>query len=176
MRSNWGHASWEASGLSLFIVLAQLDICPITSWWDICPCCGLRRGRFDREADDAGVALAKNEQGSGIGSLSRALGRALVRGMPVLLTCLSVVGTAAMIWVGGGIIVHGLEEYGLPSIDRAIDTAAEAAAHAIPPVARVAEWIVSAVGSGFVGLLIGAMLIPVTEYGLAPAWKLLKNI
>jgi predicted DNA repair protein MutK len=128
------------------------------------------------KADDAGVALAKNEQASVLGGLSRALGRAIVRGMPVLLTFLSGVGTAAMIWVGGGIIVHGLEEYGLPSIDRAIDTAAEAAAHAMPSIAGAAEWIVAAVGSGVVGLLIGAMLIPIIEYGVAPAWKLLKRV
>ena len=128
------------------------------------------------KADDAGVALAKNEQASVLGGLSRALGRAIVRGMPVLLTFLSGVGTAAMIWVGGGIIVHGLEKYGLRSIDRAIDTAAEAAAHAMPSVAGAAEWIVVAVGSGVVGLLIGAMVIPVIEYGVAPAWKLLKRV
>lgn len=128
------------------------------------------------KADDAGVVLAKNEQGSVLGGLSRALGRAIVRGMPVLLTLLSGVGTAAMIWVGGGIIVHGLEEYGLRSIDRAIDTAAEAAAHAMPSIAGAAEWIVVAVGSGVVGLLIGAMLIPLTEYGVSPAWKLLKRV
>ena len=128
------------------------------------------------KADDAGVALARNEQASGLGGLSRLLGRALVRGMPVLLTFLSGVGTAAMIWVGGGIIVHGLEEYGLPSIDRAIDTAAEAAAHAMPSIAGAAEWTVTAVGSGVVGLLIGGMLIPVTGYGFAPAWKLLKSV
>jgi predicted DNA repair protein MutK len=36
-----------------------------------------------------------------------------VRGMPYFLTVLSGLGTAAMIWVGGGIILHGLEEYGL---------------------------------------------------------------
>jgi uncharacterized protein len=89
------------------------------------------------KADDAGVALAKNVQGSVLGGLSRALGRAIVRGMPVLLTCPSGVG-AAMIWVGGGIIVHGFEEYGLPSIDRAIDTAAEAGAHAMPSIAGTA--------------------------------------
>ena len=65
------------------------------------------------KADDAGVALARNEQASVIGALTRAVGRALVVGMPGFLTFLSVVGTAAMIWVGGGIIVHGLEAYGL---------------------------------------------------------------
>ena len=118
-------------------------------------------------------ALATNEQGSALGGLSRALGRA---GMPFLLMLLSAVGTAAMIWVGGGIMVHGLEQYGLPSIDRAIETAAEAAAHTMPSIAGVVEWIVTAAGSGVVGLLIGGMLIPVFGYGFAPAWQLLKSV
>ena len=56
------------------------------------------------KADDAGVALA----GSG-SPAARALGRGLVLGMPPLLKVLGVAGTAAMLWVGGGIIVHGLE-------------------------------------------------------------------
>ena len=54
--------------------------------------------------------------------------------MPVFLKALSVVGTAAMIWVGGGIIIHGLEEYGLPAVGHAIHAAAEAVAHAVPAV------------------------------------------
>ena len=61
------------------------------------------------KADDAGVALARRDGASRIG---RALGRGIVRGMPVFLKILSVVGTAAMIWVGGGIILHGVEVYG----------------------------------------------------------------
>ncbi len=36
--------------------------------------------------------------------------------MPVILRVLAVVGTAAMVWVGGGIIVHGMEEFGLHSL------------------------------------------------------------
>ena len=127
------------------------------------------------KADDAGVALAKNEKASVIGSLSRALGRTLVLGMPAFLTFLSAAGTAAMIWVGGGIIVHGLELYGLTSIGHAIHVAAEAAAHALSPIAGAAEWIVTAAGSGVVGLLIGAALIPVMGFALAPAWRRLKS-
>jgi len=68
------------------------------------------------KADDVGVALARNDGTSVIGSAGRVLGRGLVRGMPSFLTVLSVVGTAAMIWVGGGIVLHGLEVYGPPSI------------------------------------------------------------
>jgi uncharacterized protein len=128
------------------------------------------------KADDVGVALAKNDSDSAMGGLSRGLGRALVRGMPVFLIFLSAAGTAAMIWVGGGIILHGLEAYGLPSIARTIHGVAETAAHALPPLAGVVEWIVTAAGSGITGLLIGAVLIPLVGSVFAPALRLVKRV
>jgi predicted DNA repair protein MutK len=94
------------------------------------------------KADDVGVALAKVDGGSTTGGMSRAFGRALVLGMPGFLTFLAAAGTAAMIWVGGGIIVHGLEAYGVHSVGEAINSAAEAAAHALPSVAGPAKWTV----------------------------------
>ena len=128
------------------------------------------------KADDVGVALAKNDRGSVTGDMSRAFGRALVLGMPGFLTFLSTAGTAAMIWVGGGIIVHGLETYGVHSPSQAINSAAEAAAHALPSAAGAVKWTVMAVLSGVVGLSIGAASIPVIGFAFAPAWKLLKGV
>jgi predicted DNA repair protein MutK len=127
------------------------------------------------KADDVGAALARNASTSVLGRLSRALGRALVAGMPVFLSILSIVGTAAMIWVGGGIIVHGLETFGWPWIGHAVHAAAEAAARALAPVGGAAEWIVTAAGSGLVGILIGGALIPIVGFVLAPAWKALAG-
>jgi uncharacterized protein len=128
------------------------------------------------KADDAGVALANNKASSVTGTLSRVVGRGLVFGMPGFLTFLSVVGTAAMIWVGGGIIVHGLEEYGLHSIYQFIHHAGEAAAHVLSWMPAAAEWIVTAALSGVVGVVIGAAAIPLIGYIVAPAWKALKSI
>jgi hypothetical protein len=85
--------------------------------------------------------------------------------MPVLLKALSVVGTAAMIWVGGGIILHGLEEYGLAALPHAVHAAAEAAGHAVPAVAGAVEWAVAAAAAGVLGLVVGAVLIPLVHYG-----------
>jgi predicted DNA repair protein MutK len=127
------------------------------------------------KADDLGMALARNRSSSVFGHLSRALGRTLVKGMPVFLQLLSITGTAAMIWVGGGIIVHGLETYGLTSLAHAIHAAGETAGRALPMLASAAEWIVSAAGAGLVGLLIGAALIPAMEFVFAPAWKRVKG-
>ncbi|MGH6707361.1 MAG: DUF808 domain-containing protein [Bradyrhizobium sp.] len=127
------------------------------------------------KADDAGVALARNDRTSIIGSTGRALGHALVRGMPVFLVLLSAVGTAAMIWVGGGIVLHGVEVYGPPSIGHAVHAATEAAAHALPSVAGALSWIVEAAISGAVGLVVGAASIPIIGFAVAPAWKRLKG-
>jgi predicted DNA repair protein MutK len=127
------------------------------------------------KADDLGVMLARNKNASMIGATSRALGRGLVLGMPYLLAVLSAVGTAAMIWVGGGIVVHGLEVYGLHAIGALIHHVAAAAAHALPAIAGAVEWIVSAAGAGIFGLAIGAVLIPVTEFAVAPLWRLVKS-
>ena len=128
------------------------------------------------KADDVGLALAKNDVASAVGVVGRALGRALVRGMPVFLTILSAVGTAAMIWVGGGIVLHGLEIYGPAAIGLAIHAATGAAAHALPSLAGAIEWLVGAAIAGVAGLAIGAASIPIIGFAVAPAWKWLKGL
>jgi predicted DNA repair protein MutK len=90
--------------------------------------------------DDIGLHLARNNL-----SPFRALGRGLVEAMPWLLRFLSVVGTAAMIWVGGGIIVHGLH----------------ATPHVIAEVgggSGFVHWLADAGFSGVVGLIIGGVI------------------
>ena len=147
------------------------------------------------KADDAGVALAGNDRpiSSAFGfrqgapgqppsgadrfarSITQGLGRGLVVGMPVFLKVLSVVGTAAMVWVGGGIIIHGLEEYGLGGIAHAVHGAAEAVGRAAPGIAAFSEWAVTAAASGVLGLLVGAALIPFVEHVAAPAYRRLRG-
>jgi hypothetical protein len=104
--------------------------------------------------DDVGLHLAQRRNPG-----ARAFGRGLVHAMPKLLAALSVIGIAAMIWVGGGIIVHGLEEFGLHEPGHSIHEAAIAAGHAVPAVEGLVEWAVAAVGAGLVGLLVGALIV-----------------
>jgi predicted DNA repair protein MutK len=106
--------------------------------------------------DDIGLHLAERRN-----SAAQAFGRGLVRAMPKLLAFLSVVGIAAMIWVGGGIIVHGLEEFGMGGVAHALHDAGEAAAHALPSAGGFLEWLVGAVGSGVLGLMLGAAIVAV---------------
>jgi uncharacterized protein len=56
--------------------------------------------------DDIGLHLAQRRT-----AFARSVGRGLVKGMPKLLSALAVIGTAAMLWVGGQIILHGLHIY-----------------------------------------------------------------
>ena len=103
--------------------------------------------------DDIGLHLAKRRAAA-----TRALGRGLVRGMPVLMETLSIVGTAAMIWVGGGILVHGLEMLGAHEPAGTIHHAAEAAAHASGALGGFTGWLVTAAASGVFGLVIGGVI------------------
>ena len=103
--------------------------------------------------DDIGLHLAQKP-----GAGSQAFGRGLVAAMPRVLTALSLIGTAAMVWVGGGIIVHGMEAFGLAALPHAIHGAAEGAAQAVGVLPGVVNWIVTAIGSGIVGLIVGGII------------------
>jgi predicted DNA repair protein MutK len=103
--------------------------------------------------DDIGLHLAK--RGS---AAAQAVGRGLVKGMPLVMSALGTIGTAAMIWVGGGIVLHGLETYGLGGPAHAIHAAAVAVANAAPVAHGFVEWAVTATGSGVAGLALGALI------------------
>jgi len=106
--------------------------------------------------DDIGLHLAQRAS-----YVTRAIGRGLVKAMPILMKILSVVGTAAMLWVGGGLIVHGLHEYHLDLIPDMIHHLAQGAAQTLPAIGPVADWVVNAIGAGIVGLIIGAIIVAV---------------
>jgi predicted DNA repair protein MutK len=119
------------------------------------------------KADDVGLALAKNGRTAG----GRAAGRGLVKAMPTLLKALSVIGTAAMIWVGGGILLHGLGVLGWIGPEHAV----EALGHAIGGESGFIAWSGSAAGYGVVGLAVGAALIPIVERYVAPAIRMVMG-
>ncbi len=123
------------------------------------------------KADDAGLALARSPAGTPAGAVVRLLGRLLVRGTTYLLSALGVIGTAAMIWVGGGIVLHGLEQYGLGWLSHAIHEAATFAARLLPAFGPLLGWIVEAAAAGLVGIAIGLIAIPATTYGVSPLWR-----
>lgn len=103
--------------------------------------------------DDIGLHLSK-----GRAAAMRALGRGMVKAMPVVLDALTRIGTAAMLWVGGGIIVHGLEHYHFSPIPTWVEGFSHWAATA-PAVGPVTGWLAFAVGSAVVGLVVGGLIV-----------------
>ncbi|NGQ92078.1 DUF808 domain-containing protein [Rhodobacter sp. HX-7-19] len=116
--------------------------------------------------DDVGLHMAATGR-SGAG---RALGRGLVRGMPKLMSALSLIGTAAMLWVGGNIVTHGLEVTHLWTWPyETIHHLADATAAAIGTAQGFVAWAVTAFFDGIFGLILGVALIPVATRIIGPA-------
>lgn len=118
------------------------------------------------KADDLGVALAARG-----GAVLGAIGRLLVKGMPVFLNGLAVVGTLAMLWVGGGILLHGSATLGWHAPEELIHGISVTLAGNIPAAEAVVEWLVFAAGSGLVGFAVGAALIPLASHVIVPVWR-----
>jgi predicted DNA repair protein MutK len=115
------------------------------------------------KADDLGVRLALRN-----GSLSGPIGRGLVHAMPTLLSVLSFVGMLAMLWVGGGILIHGLAELGMDGPEHLLETAAHAIGNLAPVGGDVLSWLVSAAAAGVIGLAAGALTQIVVRLSMAP--------
>ncbi|MEM6389702.1 MAG: DUF808 domain-containing protein [Pseudomonadota bacterium] len=107
------------------------------------------------KADDVGLHLASE----GRLSLTRKLGMAIVRGMPSFMRVLVIVGTAAMIWVGGSIIVHSLHELGVHAPYDIVHSLAVALGGASDAL----QWGITAFLDGLIGLCIGLALLPVVS-------------
>lgn len=123
--------------------------------------------------DDLGLHLAATSRTVA----ARSFGRGLVAGMPKLMSILSTVGTLAMLWVGGSIVVHGLEVTHLWAAPyEVIHQWSELAAQAVPPsVAGFVGWAVSAAANGVLGLVLGLMLIPLATRVIGPALAAVKG-
>jgi predicted DNA repair protein MutK len=106
------------------------------------------------KADDMGVALWRNP--GVLGPSGKALGRAIVRLVPRMLAALGGIGMAAMLWVGGGIVLHGLEAYGLAGLGHGLAALAAAAQALGGPVLG---WAVGATGAGLFGAGLGAVIV-----------------
>jgi predicted DNA repair protein MutK len=106
--------------------------------------------------DDVGLHLSLRKDAG-----SRSLGHALLWLMPRLLTFLSLVGTAAMLWVGGGIFSHGLAEFGMGVVPHTIEHWGHAAGEAVGWASGLVAWVVEALGSAAVGLVVGGIVVAV---------------
>ena len=103
--------------------------------------------------DDVGLRLAERPSPS-----SQRVGRALVTGMPKLLTWLSVVGTAAMLWVGGHILIVGADELGWTGPYHLVHEL-EKLVHDVSGIGGVLSWLVNTAASALVGLVVGSLIV-----------------
>lgn len=103
--------------------------------------------------DDIGLHLARKDS-----SAAQSVGSVLLKAMPKVLALLSTVGTMAMLWVGGGIVLHGLEELGLgypAHLAHGLQHSVEAASGAL---GGALGWVSYALASSVVGLVLGTVI------------------
>lgn len=108
--------------------------------------------------DDVGLLLAQRES-----SVSQRIGRALVDGMPKLLGAITVVGTVAMLWVGGHILLVGIDELGWHVLYGWVHGVEEAIHHAVPGVGAAFAWLFNTVCSAILGLAIGGIVVGIVH-------------
>ena len=111
--------------------------------------------------DDAGLRLAKTGR-KGIAGF----GRGLVKGMPKLLSALTVIGTVAMLWVGGHILLVGADELGWHAPYDALHHMEEAVHEATGALGGVLAWLADTAASAVVGLVVGALVVLVLSLTL----------
>ena len=83
--------------------------------------------------------------------------------MPMVLTGLATIGTAAMLWVGGGILVHGLHEYHFGPLPGLIEGLGDAAGR-VPFIGPVTDWLTTAAASAVVGLAVGGIIVAILHF------------
>lgn len=107
--------------------------------------------------DDIGLSLASRESES-----SQKLGRQLVAAMPVLLKWLAIIGTAAMLWVGGHILIVGSHDLGW-DLPYDIVHGLEEAVKDVSGIGGVLAWLVNTALSAVVGVIVGAIVVAVVS-------------
>ncbi len=104
--------------------------------------------------DDVGLHLAQREQEG-----AQRVGRFLVKAMPVVLKVLSIVGVIAMLWVGGHILLVGIDELGFHPIYDFVHHMEEIVAGWLPSVSGLAAWLTNTFFSALLGLAVGLVVV-----------------
>jgi predicted DNA repair protein MutK len=123
------------------------------------------------KADDVGLHMHQNASLEA----TRALGQGIVHAMPHFLVWLSTIGTAAMLWVGGSIVLHGMEVLGAGALSHGIEHVADSAAGLVPWGTGLLAWLVRATLDGLLGLALGLALIFPGQHLVAPLWARLTR-
>ncbi|MBE2315819.1 DUF808 domain-containing protein [Solirubrobacter sp. CPCC 204708] len=105
--------------------------------------------------DDVGLKLAQRGGGT------ESLGRGLVKAMPIVLSVLSKVGIIAMLWVGGHILLVGLDELGVHFLYDFVHHLEEDVHDALGAFGGVAGWLTNTIASAILGIIVGAIVVTV---------------
>ena len=108
------------------------------------------------KADDFGLHLAKDAldpEDNRPGPVDN-VGRTIVRVMPHIFSVIGVVGTVAMLWVGGHLVIENLAEVGVPVFHHIL----EVAEHAVSGAGGFVTWLVETLLSGIFGVILGAVI------------------
>ncbi len=109
--------------------------------------------------DDIGLRLAETRDGA-----AASFGRGLVRAMPIVMAVLSTVGIAAMLWVGGHILLVGLDELGVHALYDFVHHLEEAVLGALGALGGIGAWLTNTAASAVLGLLVGAIVVAVLHH------------
>ncbi len=104
--------------------------------------------------DDVGLHLARKSSAA-----AQSIGKLLLAAMPKLLVALSFIGTIAMLWVGGGIILHGLKEMGVPGPEHMVEIVQHAVEAASGLLGGILGWLTFAGISALFGLVVGGVIV-----------------
>ena len=105
------------------------------------------------KADDVGLRLAGHP-----GRRSQSIGSAVVRGMPRVLAALTAIGTVAMLWVGGHILIAGAAELGWHTPLDLVHAAGQSVT-GVPGVGGILAWFVETALATVIGMAVGAAVI-----------------
>ncbi|MHC6175536.1 DUF808 domain-containing protein [Glutamicibacter sp. X7] len=103
--------------------------------------------------DDLGLRLAQRDS-----KASQSFGRGLVKAMPIIMSVLSKVGVIAMLWVGGHILLTGLDELGWHAPYGFVHHLEDLVHHATGAFGAFLGWCVNTAFSCIAGILVGTVL------------------
>jgi predicted DNA repair protein MutK len=106
--------------------------------------------------DDIGLRLATTRAGA-----TATLGRGLVRAMPIVMAVLSTVGIAAMLWVGGHILLGGLDDLG---VHGPYDTVHHLEEDVHDVAGGVGGWLTNTAASAILGIVVGAIIVAASQF------------
>jgi len=104
--------------------------------------------------DDIGLSLTERSS-----RFAQRFGRGLVAGMPKLLAALSTIGTVAMLWVGGHILLVGTDDVGWHAPYGLVHHAEDFVHHAVQGVGALLAWLLNTAVSAVIGLIVGSLVV-----------------